>query len=495
VPDFPIVALEELDRVGVIDVGSNSVRLVVFDGAARSPAYFYNEKVLCGLGKGLAETGLLHAEGRERALLALRRFSALSDGMALHSLTAVATAAVREARDGPAFCAQVLAQTGLALDVASGVQEARLSAQGVLLGWPDACGLVCDIGGASMELAEVASGEVGVCETSSLGTLRLNEVAGGPQFLQNHIARAIAAMQSRFAPHYDQLFLVGGSFRAIARLDMERQKYPLKVLHEYRMSPETLSQTLNWLEGQDPEALSQLGDTSTERLAQVPMAALVLRGLISAFSPKHIAVSSYGIREGMLYQRMPDELRRRDPLIEACLAMEATSARFPGFGQVLADWLAPLYAGATPAQLRLVRAACLLHDVTWRAHPDYRAEVCFDNATRANLGGLDHQGRVFLGMALLHRYKNGRPSHQFYGMTEILSEEMHKQAETLGKAMRLGALLGGATTRAMGRLHLCGDVLELALDPDNSNIFGEVVSRRLASLARVLDREPRVLMG
>ena len=157
-PLFDDPSARALSRVGVVDVGSNSVRMVVFDGAARSPAYFYNEKVMCGLGKGLAETGMLNPAGRRRALLALKRFSLLAKGMGIETLTVVATAATREATDGPDFQAEVLRETGLKLWVVDGDDEARLSAQGVLLGWPEAKGIVCDIGGSSMVLARIGYG-------------------------------------------------------------------------------------------------------------------------------------------------------------------------------------------------------------------------------------------------------------------------------------------------------------------------------------------------
>ncbi|MGL4280840.1 MAG: exopolyphosphatase, partial [Albidovulum sp.] len=130
-PLFDDPSVRALDRIGVVDVGSNSVRMVVFDGAARSPAYFYNEKVMAGLGQGLAETGRLNPKGRERALAALKRFAALAKGMSLPPLPCVATAAVREAADGPEFQAQVERETGLKLWVIDGQEEARLSAQGV----------------------------------------------------------------------------------------------------------------------------------------------------------------------------------------------------------------------------------------------------------------------------------------------------------------------------------------------------------------------------
>jgi len=486
-PLFQYSAKRKLERLGVVDVGSNSVRLVVFDGAARSPAYFFNEKILCGLGGGLAESGRLNPEGRARALIALKRFALLAKGMGAEPLYSVATAAVREASDGPEFCAEVLRDTGLALNVASGKEEARLSAQGVLLGWPEAKGLVCDIGGSSMELAEVGKGRVGRCMTSALGPQRLAPfVEDGT--IEAEIRARVARLRRRFRGQPATLFLVGGSWRAIARLDMERRDYPLKVLHEYEMMPEAALETAGWIGGQAVGDLRALTGASSERMNLVPVAAMVLGELIGQFAPKRIAVSSYGIREGLLYEQMPKDLRKRDPLIEACLYMERASARMPGFGKVLNRFLAPLYKGQGPARRRLVRAACLLHDVTWRAHPDYRAEVCFDNATRANLGGLDHKGRVFLGTALLHRYKNTPSGTGFDAVIGLLPEEDRHAAEILGKAMRFGAMLTGANDDMMCRLklHQRDEVLELILQPQARDLFGEVVLTRFEALAKAM---------
>ena len=182
---------------------------------------------------------------------------------------------------------------------------------------------------------------------------------------------------------------------------MVRRGYPLTVLHEYRMTPTDTAATVDWIAKTDPSLLRGLSGLSEGRISMVPLAGEVLKGLVRVFRPKEIAISAYGIREGMLYEQMPQRLRERDPLIEACRWSEQKDARFPGFGRTLFEFLTPLYRKASPARLRLVKAACLLHDVTWRAHPDYRAEVCFDNATRANLGGLNHQERLFLGLALL----------------------------------------------------------------------------------------------
>lgn len=475
-------------RVGVVDVGSNSVRLVIFDGAARSPAFFYNEKIMCGLGAGLSETGKLNPEGRKRALAALTRFQTLGENLGIAPLSVVATAAVREAKDGPEFCAEVQRKTGMEICVIDGAEEARLSAQGVLLGWPGSRGLVCDIGGSSMELAEIDNGDIGKCVTSSLGPLKLRDVKGGKRGRKAHIREAVEKLAENMPQRGGQLFLVGGSWRAIARVDMERLNYPLHVQHEYRMSPKAVRATLRYLEEADHSALRSACGISSSRMALVPYAAEVLGQVVREFKPKDIAISSYGLREGLLYEQMPESLRARDPLLEACRFAEAKDARVPGFGATLFGFVRPLFPTASPARLRLIEAACLLHDVSWRAHPDYRAEICFDNATRANLGGLEHSERVFLGLALLHRYTNRRAGTRFDAMQSLVSEKDLDMAEVLGKAMRLGAMLwiGHAQPMAHFTWQPRKKRLELALSPAAMPLFGEVAQARLNSLASSL---------
>ncbi len=482
----------QLHRVGVIDIGSNSVRLVVFDGAARSPAYFYNEKVMCGLGRGITESGVLNPKGRDRALRALDRFTAVVEHMGLQSLTAVATAAVREADDGLEFCREVEARTGIQITVASGLEEARLSAQGVLLGWPTARGLVCDIGGASMELAEVSDGKVGRRETSPLGPLKLAAVAGGEAGLQSHIRQEIEALKTSIDGDYDNLFLVGGSYRAIAKIDMTRRKYPLDVLHEYKIETADLQETLDWIVATSFDELNALTSTSQERMKLVPAAARVLKALIAGYSPSIVAISSYGLREGLLYERMPDELRQRDPLIEACKWYERSAARFPGLGDVLSEWVLQVMPEADDKRRRLIRAASLLHDVSWRADPSFRAEVCFDNVTRSNLGGLDHEGRILVGMALLHRYKNNGKIGRYHRLGALLSEEQRKAAVIIGSAIRLGAVLAGGAGHVLAatKLHMDASTLDLEIPKGHRFYNGEAVTQRLKSLAEALGRKP-----
>ncbi|OIQ26876.1 MAG: exopolyphosphatase [Alphaproteobacteria bacterium MedPE-SWcel] len=483
-----------LERIGVVDVGSNSVRLVIFDGAARSPAYFYNEKIMCALGAGLSETGKLNPKGRARALAALQRFQALAAGLLPDKLHVVATAAVRDASDGPEFCTEVEAATGLRIRVITGEEEARLSAQGVLLGWPGAYGLICDIGGSSMELAEIQGGTVGKCVTSHLGPLKLKDIKGGRQGRKKHIDEVMLSLRDQMGDQRDRLFLVGGSWRAIARLDMLRRSYPLTVQHEYRMTAKDVRETAKFIEKNDLDKLRGDCGISSTRMALVPYAIDVLSRLVKTFRPKDIAISSYGLREGLLYEQMPDRLRERDPLIEAARFAEAKDARVPGFGKTLYAFVKPLFSGSPYAKMRLVKAASLLHDVSWRAHPDYRAEVCFDNATRANLGGLKHSERIFLGLALLHRYRNKRQGTHFEHLYDLLDPEQQKEAEILGKAMRFGAMLMVGEDRDIGTLRWQPRkrLLHVELPTSGTALFGEVARARLMSLVNALDADVRV---
>jgi exopolyphosphatase/guanosine-5'-triphosphate,3'-diphosphate pyrophosphatase len=491
-PLFEDAAAMGLGRVGVIDVGSNSVRLVVFDGAARSPAYFYNEKIMCALGAGLSQTGHLNPEGRARALSALRRFAALAEGMGITPVTAVATAAVREASDGKDFRDEVERETGIKIWIIDGKEEARFSAQGVLLGWPGSYGLVCDIGGSSLELADLAEGRVGRRVTSALGPLKLREIEGGKKAVKAYVKKTMLDLHDLMQNETGmRLFLVGGSWRAIARIDMERRGYPLTVLHEYRMTARQISATADYIAESDLQELRQRCHISDSRMSLVPLAIEVLKRLIRTFKPKDIAVSSYGIREGMLYEQMPLALRERDPLIEACRFAEAKDARMPGFGRILYNFVKPLFPRANWQRKRIIKAACLLHDVSWRAHPDYRAEVTFDNTTRANLGGLKHYERVLMGLALMYRYTSKPAGGRFDDLFALLDDAQIKEAEILGRAMRLGAMLWLSPDEEPGTIkwNPKSRELKLTLTEHARPLFGEVAEQRFNALATAMEAD------
>ena len=179
--------------VAVIDIGSNSVRLVVYRLEGRAIWTVYNEKVLAGLGSELLETGRLSIGGVEDAMTALRRFSALLDASKPSELFVAATAAVREAADGETFVLRVMAETGLAVRVLTGAEEARYAALGVLAGTPSASGLVGDLGGASLELTRIDEGQAGDGITLPLGAFNLRSPDGFDHGrVRNHAAKVLS---------------------------------------------------------------------------------------------------------------------------------------------------------------------------------------------------------------------------------------------------------------------------------------------------------------
>ena len=472
--------------IAVIDVGSNSVRLVVYDGASRAPAYMFNEKVACGLGAAIGETGRLAPNGVAAALATLRRFAALADRMKVAALDAVATAAVRDAADGTDFVRRVEAETGLRLRVISGDEEARLSAVGALVGEPMATGAVADMGGASLELAEIAEGRVGARLSLPLGPQRLAGLTGAA--LRRRIDAVLDEASETVSLADAPLFLVGGAWRAVAKIQMTRQNYPLQVLQGYRLPAAEAADAAGWIARRTPEALKATPGVSSGRAQTAPLAAAVLGRILARLKPSEIQISAFGLREGVYFEQLPRALQAEDPLIEGCRRLERIQARFPGFGEELAGFLAPILAGWSPRERRLARAACLLNDVNWRAHPDYRALSCFETVTRANLGGLDHADRVFLGFALMNRYGGGARSADVEAALGLLEAEARGRAKALGRGMRLGAMISASTPGALGaaRLEAGSGRLSLTLGPALADLGGAVVEKRVAALADAL---------
>lgn len=477
----------DVDRIGVVDVGSNSVRMVVFEGGRRCPAMVYNERAICGLGADLNRTGRLSAQGRERCLLALNRFMSLAPGLKIGALVGVATAAIREAEDGPAFRDEIEARTGIRLDIASGADEARLAAQGVLFGTPDADGVVVDLGGASMELSAVKSGRVGAGVSTPLGPLRLGDLFG-------RTGEVRALIGETLAPHASigeggRLYLVGGAWRAFGRVHLFRSDHPMNVLHEFTFTPEDARQTAAWLLTAGDEAVAGVPGLSSSRRSVLRYAALLLEGLIETLHPSEVMISGFGLREGVCFEYLTDAIRAQDPLLSSCVGHEHTRARAPGFGAELADWLLAAVPATDPREERLIHAACHLVDVNWRAHPDYRATSCLDSVTRVNVSGAGHRGRAFIGACLLTRYKGGRKIlSQHPVMQTLLTEDERQRAAAIGSVMRLGATLAGAIPGYLARIALenTGEALILRAGEDCALANGEEVSKRLSQAQRAL---------
>ncbi|GGE72797.1 Ppx/GppA family phosphatase [Sphingomonas prati] len=481
-------------RIGIIDIGSNSIRLVVYDAPTRTPVILFNEKVMAGLGKGLAKDGALAQDGIARGMTALKRFATLARQMEVSSLRTVATAAVRDARNGALFLEQIKA-LGLQVELLSGDQEATMAGMGVLAGIPGADGIVGDLGGGSLELIRVHSGTVHEKLSLPLGVLRLAAIrARGPGALQRTVAAGLDAAGWTDIPAGLPLYLVGGSWRALARLDMYLEDWPLPIIHHYRMPSDRAARLVRVLAQIDRKRLREVIGLSASRLPTLPDAAALLSVVVRQLQTSSLVASAYGLREGLLHDTLPVAERRQDPLITATREEGGRQGRFAEHGDLLHNWIAPLFPDEGAEDARLRHAACLLGDVGWRAHPEFRAARGLDTALHGNWVGIDARGRAIVARALYTSFGGTLPVPL---LDRLFTAEDKAMADRWGHAMRLGQRLSGgvAGPLAGSSVALAGDAITLTLPADHRDLAGESVERRLKILATALGRRPETIVG
>ena len=453
--------------VAVVDIGSNSVRLVVYDGLRRSPSPIFNEKILCGLGRGMASTGKLPDDAVTRAIAALKRFRTLARQIGAKHVYAVATAAAREASNGAQFIARAERALGANIKVLTGKEEARYAALGVIAGIPGADGVAGDLGGGSLELIDIKDGKLREGITLPLGPLRLMDLSGGS------IEKAAAIIDETFAKT-DILkrlagrtfYAVGGTWRNLAKLHMAQSHYPLHVLHCYRMSkPQALSLS-SLVAHLSANSLKDIRELSRSRSDTMPYGALVLERLLHHAQVQDVEISVYGVREGLLYSKLPTRKRQSDALLSSCWDFARRYARSPEHELELCDWTDQLFGPGklpeTSEQRRLRYAACLLADIGWRAHPDYRAERSLSMISQAAFVGVDHPGRVFLALTVFYRYDGEGEDGD--GLNRLLSDEDHQRAHLISSIFRLAYILSAAMPGMLPKISLkLGDNKTLVL--------------------------------
>jgi exopolyphosphatase/guanosine-5'-triphosphate,3'-diphosphate pyrophosphatase len=476
-------------RTGIIDIGSNSVRLVVYQGPARIPAVLFNEKVMAGLGRGLAATGRMDDAAVALAKAALARFAAVAREMEVTSLRTVATAAVRDAANGPDFIAAAAAH-GLQIELLSGEQEASGAGEGVLSGIPQADGIVGDLGGGSLELVRVGGGSVGDRVSFPLGVLRIAGQRGKP--LDRLVTRLIegAGWAGRGAglPFY----LVGGSWRALARLDMGLTGYPLPIAHQYRMTPERIAQLASRIALLDKPALRAIPGLTAGRTATLADAAALLGVLLRQLGSRETIVSAFGLREGLLFAALDAPTRARDPLIAAAREEGRLLGRFPEHGDLLDRWIAPLFVTEPAAQARIRHAACLLADVGWRANPDFRAERGMEIALHGNWVAIEPAERAQLAQALFTCLGGGMTHPE--PLTRLADGDALRRAVAWGLAIRLGQRFSGGLAGPLDRTRLTLDdaAVTLNLAAADRSLHSDTVEKRHVALAALLGRQAAV---
>lgn len=440
-------------RVGIIDIGSNSIRLVIYDKNKRSPIPIYNEKVLCALGKGLATSGVLNPEGVIMGKEALRRFIAMGRNMEIVELHVIATAAIRDAKDGRDFTRWLEQTYNIKADIISGEEEARLGAYAVCSSIYRPQGITADLGGGSLELVRIDNAIIDGHTSLPLGSLRMIdeskfETLGDRDKLRKLIDKRFAEINWLDDEKTPNIYAIGGSFRALAKMHMVANNYPLQILHEYTVDAKQFLAFVREIASMSLEKLEKYPGGAAKRATALPGAAMVLDTLLSTSKAEKIVFSASGIREGYVYEKLPMRERDDDGLLFSCREFASRSGRSMAYGQELFDWMQPLLPKEDERMKRLRLAFCLLSDIALHIHPEYRGEWAFQRIIYSAFNSITHAERVTLALALYHRYQFKLKEN--WEQLKLLNNTDKAWAKLIGTSANLAYHLSGSIT---GNLH------------------------------------------
>jgi len=488
--------------VAVIDIGSNSVRLVVYESMARSLVTLFNEKTLCGLGREVQSTGLLAPDAVAKALTALRRFRALCKIQKVGRVHAIATAACRDASNGADFIAKAERICGVPIKILSGPEEARFSALGVISGVHKPDGIVGDLGGGSLELIDVHGNQVRGGVTLPLGSLALQDLSHKSLKRAERIVRnELSGVPQLKAGRARTFYAVGGTWRALARIHIIQSEYPLRVMHGYSIpAAEALDFLRRLRRLAATDMLANIEAVADARRPLLTYAALVLEYIIRAARPKTIVFSTFGVREGLLYSMLPETERTKDGLICAAQTLNELLSRSARHAKELIDWTDRLarviHMRETEEDRRLRHAACLLSDIGWRVHPDHRGEQTLEIITNGNFGAISHPGRAFVGLSVFFRYAGLSEENQPPAVIqERITPAMLERARVLGAAFRVAHLISAARPGVLPATHFRSHdrSLMLVFEHRMVDLVADRVGSRFRQLARLVGRSGSIV--
>ncbi|MFZ5962785.1 hypothetical protein ACOXXX_07510 [Thalassococcus sp. BH17M4-6] len=487
----------EAEHYGVIDVGSNSMRLVVYDDLSRAPFPRFNEKSLVALGDGIDDDGHFTQDTMDRAVHAMLRFRAISDAMGVTRVDVIATEAMRRAKNGPDLIARIKAETGFSPRLLSGEEEATYAAFGVISGLFQPRGLVGDVGGGSLEIAEALGDRVGDRKVSMpLGALPVRAMMR--EGFDAAKKRIDDILRSDLPPMLTEptFYAVGGGWRALARVHMAMNSWPIAVVHAYTLPAGEVADLAKSIAKMTLEEVAQLPDVPSRRIDTLSASAMVMWRVLRKLKPDQVVFSALGLREGWLYAQLDTDEQYRDPLIEGALAAGLPGARVPHFPEALARWTEELFPGEVQSDRRIRMAVCALTDIAWRDHQKIRASHSFARILQFPFIGLTHPERAYVAAAVMARY-GGKPAKLDTAAMDILSAAELKQAEFLGRALLLGHRFSASVPAILGqaRLHIGAEAIRLEISADSDVPDSDAVKERLSQLAKVFGLQPEITVA
>ena len=495
--------------VAVIDIGSNAVRLVIYDGFNRCPMKTHTERLICGLGRSIQNTGCLDPEGVQQAMDSLARFSGILDTLKIKNVIPIATAALRDADDGQKFVDMVEERFGIRINVISGIEEARLSALGVMAGFGHiTSGVVGDFGGGSLELISIENNKIQEQTTLPLGALRILALKTEKErkaYIQEHLS-GLKLLKNNVKTNF---YVLGGAWRSIGKAHIHMTNYPIHVLDHYNMKYTKAQEFTTLLSQQSPASLERMAGMSKRRVKDIPPAALVMSHVLRHLKPQNVYFSGTGLREGAIYNQLSAAEQKRHPLLTSCMDVSSKSNRLGNTKpfQFMAKWLAPLFKNTKIEDFDTVlESACLLSDLGWYEHEDHRAAHAYQRILRFPLYGMSHTTRAILALAIYVRYqgylrrvpRSEKTQEEITAPAQsVLTRSQVDLAVQLGLSIRMAHLLTGSVLPLLkfAELRLTDKVLRLVLTGKAIALSGNVIQDSLEDLAKFYKCRPMITLA
>lgn len=431
-------------RFAVIDIGSSTMRLVVYDEGLY-PHLFLNHKVRIrfAMEKGKGDF-YLDDERMDRAINALKWFLWVCEQSSVKTVVATATSAVREAKNGGEFVENIRQQTGLHVEVISGEVEARLSAEGGVTSLPDASGLVMDLGGGSLDICETDT--KGDFASLPLGVLSLQKLSGHDPYKAVEILKDALKKVDWFAnKNMRDLVALGSGMRSIASLHMTECDYPMHILHDYSIEKnEAIAYCDKFLKGEINPKVLHLAKGYEDVM---PYRAAALSALLQSGQFERVRFASFGIREGVFFSQIEQGGVGDDPLLSYARDISERDGRGIAYARQVAKWAHKILP---KVPYRLLKAAALFSDIAWREQYIYRASTTFEIVYGSPFVACSHSDRAKLALMAYFAHDDDLKAEYQKRVNGLVTSEEFAQAKRVGALFHLASFLDPG---ARGILH------------------------------------------
>jgi exopolyphosphatase/guanosine-5'-triphosphate,3'-diphosphate pyrophosphatase len=483
-------------KLAVIDIGSNSIRLVIYEKGNRLLLPFFNEKIICGLGRNLHHNGNFTIEAKINSIKAVSRFVTIATAIKAEKLIVFATAAFRIAKDGKEFVQQIEKECSIKIEKLSGEQEAKLAAQGVLYSFPKADGIAIDLGGGSIELAYINNNEIGKLYSCNVGLLILQEKmrTEGEEGVKRYIKENLASIN--IEKYNDTLYLTGGGFRYLAKLHMKFVNYPLAIINNYQISVKNFLEILDILRTKTKEQLEKLVEDYS-RSETLKESILLTQSLIEVLRPKNIIFCAYGVREGIALSSSTLQYQNEDALVASCKDILNNDYSASNQTEVLFQWVKQIFRCKIEKFNRLIKACCILSNIARYDHTEYKAELAFQKIIDSIISGITHKERVFIASTLFHRYKIKDKNNIMKHTLKILTPRMKMTAKTLGITLKLAHTFSVGIDSLLKdmKIYIKKNSLVLEISSNSQDLISDTVMKIAKLLAKNLNRKIKIIIS